>query len=76
MGAGGYKMATASNSRVLRTIPLTLIVALFFQFAYSKMIHVDDDGQADFDNIQAGIDAADIGVAPQRLQVQGDLQCL
>ncbi len=69
-------MATASNSRVLWAIPLTLIVVLFCLFAYSKVIHVGDDGQADFDNIQAGIDASDIGVPPQILQVQGDLQCL
>ncbi len=52
------KMATARNSGVLRTIHLMLIMVLFCPFAYGGLIHVDDDGQADFDNIQAGIDAA------------------
>ncbi|MHC4625847.1 MAG: right-handed parallel beta-helix repeat-containing protein [Planctomycetota bacterium] len=50
-------MKTASNSRVLRTIPLILIVVLFCPFVHGKVIQVDDDGPADFDNIQAGIDA-------------------
>jgi len=31
---------------------------LFCPFAYSKVIQINDDGQADFDNIQAGIDAS------------------
>jgi phosphotriesterase-related protein len=38
-----------------------LMVMLFCPFTYSKVIHVDDDGQADFDNIQAGIGAAEYG---------------
>jgi parallel beta-helix repeat protein len=38
-----------------------LITVFLCPFAYSKVIHVDDDGQADFDNIQAGIDAAQYG---------------
>jgi len=36
-------MATASNSIVLRTIPLLFIVLLFCPFAYGKVIYVDDD---------------------------------
>ena len=36
-------MKTASNSRVLRTIPLLLIVALLCPFAYGNVIYVDDD---------------------------------
>ena len=48
----------ANNSRVIRTIPLLLIVVSFCPFACGKVIHVDDDGEADFSNIQAGIDAA------------------
>ncbi|MFC1635813.1 LamG-like jellyroll fold domain-containing protein [Planctomycetota bacterium] len=36
-------MATASNSRVLRTIPLILIVVLFCPFAHGKVIYVDHD---------------------------------
>ena len=56
-GVEDIKMATASNSRVLRIIPLILIVVLFCPFVHGKVIQVDDDGPADFDNIQAGIDA-------------------
>ncbi len=51
-------MATASNLPVLRTISFILIVSLFCPFVCGKVIQVDDDGQADFDNIQAGIDVA------------------
>jgi hypothetical protein len=54
-------MTEVSKSRILRIIPLILIVLLFCPFAHGRIIHVDDDGQADFDNIQAGIDAADDG---------------
>ena len=54
-------MVEARNSRVLWTIPLLLMMMLFCPFAYSKVINVDDDGQAHFDNIQAGIDAAEYG---------------
>ena len=56
-GLEDIEMKTASNSRVLRTIPLILIVVLFCPFVHGKVIQVDDDGPADFDNIQAGIDA-------------------
>jgi predicted outer membrane repeat protein len=42
-GLEDIEMATASNSRVLRTVPLLLIVALFCPFTYSKVIYVDDD---------------------------------
>jgi parallel beta-helix repeat protein len=54
-------MTGARNSKVLWIIPLLLMVMLFCPFAYSKVINIDDDGQADFDNIQAGIDAAEYG---------------
>ncbi len=55
-------MAPARSSRVVWVIPLILIVGLFCcPFACGKVIQVDDDGQADFDNIQAGIDVAEIG---------------
>jgi hypothetical protein len=37
------KMKTASNLRVLRTIPLVLIVGLLCSSAYGKIIYVDDD---------------------------------
>jgi hypothetical protein len=43
MGDGGYKMTTASNSRVLRVIPLLLIVVMFCPFARAKVIYMDDD---------------------------------
>ena len=48
------------NSRILRTIPLMLIVMLLCPFAYGKVIYVDDS-QANFDNIQSGIDNAESG---------------
>ena len=51
----------ASNLRVWRIIPLLLIVVFFCPFAYGKIIYVNDDGQADFDNIQAAIDDANDG---------------
>ncbi len=51
-------MATSRNSGAIRIIHLMLIMVLFCTFAHGELIHVDDDGQADFDNIQAGIDAA------------------
>jgi len=38
-----------------------LVVVLSCPFAQGKVILIDDDGQADFDNIQAGIDAAEYG---------------
>ncbi|MFC1634257.1 right-handed parallel beta-helix repeat-containing protein [Planctomycetota bacterium] len=51
-------MAAASNSRVLQVILLPIVAMLFCSFAHGNIIYVDNDGQADFDNIQAGIDAA------------------
>ena len=48
----------AGDSRVQKSIPLFLIVILFSLPAYGTTIYVDDDGQVDLDNIQAGIDAA------------------
>jgi len=54
-------MIEAGLTRVFRTIPLILIVVIFCPFAYGLAIHVDDDDQADFDNIQAAIDAAESG---------------
>ena len=36
-------MTTPRNSRVLRIIPLLLIMALFCPFARAKVIYVDDD---------------------------------
>ena len=51
-------MAELKNIRILQIIPLLLIVVLFCSFAIGKVIYVDGNGQADFDNIQAGIDAA------------------
>ncbi|MFQ6034274.1 MAG: right-handed parallel beta-helix repeat-containing protein [Sedimentisphaerales bacterium] len=36
-------MATARNSRILRTVTLILIVVLFCPFAYGKIIYVDGD---------------------------------
>jgi len=61
MGAEDMKMAILKNSRISRAIPLLLIMILFCPFTYGKVIKVDDDGQADFGNIQAGIDAANDG---------------
>ena len=52
-------MKIVSNPRILRTITLVFIMIFPSTFTYSKVIHIDDDGQADFDNIQAGIDAAE-----------------
>ncbi|MHC4535022.1 MAG: phosphotriesterase family protein [Planctomycetota bacterium] len=51
----------AGNSQVLRTILLVLISILLCSFTYGKTIYVGNDNQADFGNIQAGIDAADDG---------------
>ena len=41
-------MATVSNSRVLRVIPLLLIMALFCPVARVKVIYVDDDANVKF----------------------------
>jgi parallel beta-helix repeat protein len=38
-----------------------LIVVFFCPFVYGKVIYVDDDAQADYESIQAGIDAAEYG---------------
>ncbi|HCO94291.1 MAG TPA: hypothetical protein DIU00_10120 [Phycisphaerales bacterium] len=54
-------MTMARNSRILRMISFIFILVLFCSFAYGKVIYVDDDGQADFNNIQAGLDAANDG---------------
>ena len=54
-------MMEVRKSGILRLIPLILIVVLFCTFVHGKTIYVDSDGQADFDNIQAGIDAANDG---------------
>jgi phosphotriesterase-related protein len=51
----------AGNLQVLGIFLLMFIMVLFCTIAYSKTIYVDNDGQADFDNIQAGIDNAEIG---------------
>jgi predicted outer membrane repeat protein len=54
-------MTMASNLRVWRLIPLLLFVVVFCPFADGKIIYVDDDGQANFDKIQAAIDDANDG---------------
>jgi hypothetical protein len=55
-------MADVSNTRIPWTIPTLLVVlAIPCVAAVGKTIYVDADGQADFDNIQAGIDNAEIG---------------
>jgi hypothetical protein len=51
-------MKEVRKSGFLRIIPFILIVVLFCTFTQGKTIYVDNDGQADFDNIQAGIDAS------------------
>jgi parallel beta-helix repeat protein len=52
-------MVILRNLGPSRTIPLLIIIVFFCPFARGKVIYVDNDGQADFDKIQAGIDAAD-----------------
>ena len=54
-------MKAMRTSCVLWGIPLVLITAAFCPLAHSKVITVGDGGQADFDHIQAGIDAAQDG---------------
>lgn len=49
------------NARFLRTIPLVLITIMLCPSALSKIIYVDFNGQMDFDNVQAGINNAEIG---------------
>ncbi len=51
-------MVTLDNSGVLRIIPLLAMIVYFCSFADGKIIYVGNDVQADFNNIQAGIDAA------------------
>ena len=54
-------MVAARSSRFLQVILIVLNMTLFCPFAYSKVIYVDDDGPADFEDIQAGINAAEYG---------------
>jgi len=55
-------MAGVSNPKIQWTIPmLVAVLVTLCTTAVGKNIPVDDDSQADFDNIQAGIDAADDG---------------
>ncbi len=51
-------MMEVRKSGILWTILLMLIVVLFCTFTQGKTIYVDTDGLADFDNIQAGINAS------------------
>jgi len=60
-GLEEQRMMEAGFTRVFRTIPLMLIVVLFCPFVYGKVIYVDDDAGADYETIQAGIDAAEYG---------------
>jgi parallel beta-helix repeat protein len=53
-------MRSMRTSHVLRAIPL-LFIMILCPIACSNDIYVDDDGPADFDNIQSGIDAAEDG---------------
>lgn len=54
-------MRMTRPSHVQWTIYLALIVTFLSTAAKGREITVDDDGPADFDNIQAGIDAAENG---------------
>jgi len=62
--------------RVLRIIFLMLFAVVFCPFAYGKVIYVDDDAQADFDNIQAAIndsnDSDTVLVAPGTYTGEGN----
>ena len=51
-------MAAKTFLKITLTISLLLIVLVFSTTAHAKIIYVDDDAHADFDNIQAAIDAA------------------
>lgn len=51
-------MTDVRKTGFIITIPLMLVVMLFCPFVQGTIIHVNNNGQADFDNIQAGIDAA------------------
>ena len=61
-------MVNMTRSRPSQAIPLLIIIVLLCPFACGKVIHVGNDNQADFDKIQAGIEAADyndtVSVAP------------
>jgi predicted outer membrane repeat protein len=55
-------MAGVSNPKIQWIIPMLVAVpAILCTAAMGKTIDVGDGGQADFDNIQAGIDVADDG---------------
>ena len=54
-------MKSTRQLRLHQTIPLLFIMVFLCPVACGNDIYVDDDGPADFDNIQAGIDAADYG---------------
>ena len=54
-------MAIARNSRVSWVIQLLLILILSCTLASGKIIHVDNNGNADFNTIQAAIDDSNDG---------------
>ncbi|UCD00010.1 MAG: right-handed parallel beta-helix repeat-containing protein, partial [Phycisphaerales bacterium] len=54
-------MVSARALRILWVFPYVLILVLFCPFAHGKVISVDDDGPADFDNISSGLLAAEYG---------------
>jgi hypothetical protein len=61
-GKEDRKMEGVSSLKIQRTIPMLIVVlALTRIAAVGETIHIDISGQADFDNIQAGIDAANDG---------------
>ncbi|MHC4099199.1 MAG: hypothetical protein ACYSU3_24480, partial [Planctomycetota bacterium] len=51
-------MADKTYLKSALTISLLMVVLAFAGTAHAKTIYVDDDGPADFSNIQAAIDAA------------------
>jgi parallel beta-helix repeat protein len=67
-GQEDIKMVNLITSRPSQAIPLLIIIVLLCPFACGKVIYVSKDSQADFDKIQAGIEAADyndtVSVAP------------
>ncbi len=54
-------MAAKTYPSITLTIPLFLVILTFSATAHAKTIYVDDDGPADFSNIQAAINEADDG---------------
>jgi parallel beta-helix repeat protein len=52
-------MVILRDLRPSRIIPFVTIIVFLCSFACGRVIYVGDDGQADFDKIQAGIDAAE-----------------